>query len=219
MIYTSYEMIQDCRAGKPAGWSYFLTNYRSVTERLAAHYGVADVEAILAKVRSALLPSMQPVAERYFVAGLRQAVVAQLPDAPLDLDLEVMSQAFGPLTVVEKKAVWLETMRYAPDETGRMLRMDPQTVGKIRDKASELLRAGQDRWSRTMLADNGVALGRAVTAQRQAECVPAKALLDMIDGRSTWSKREEAERHIINCWHCVDAFSRMHEVCDIMRGK
>ena len=70
-----------------------------------------------------------------------------------------------------------------------------------------------------MLADNGVALGRAAVAKRQDECIPAKALLDMIDGRSTWTKREEAERHITACWHCVDAFSRMHEVCDVMRGK
>ena len=45
MIYTSYEMIQDCRAGKPAGWSYFLANYKPVVERLAAHYGLPDIEA------------------------------------------------------------------------------------------------------------------------------------------------------------------------------
>jgi hypothetical protein len=218
MIYTSYEMIQDCRDGKPAGWAHFLANYKAVVERLASHYGVADVEAILTKIRSAL-SFIQPMAERYLVAELRQAVVAQLPNTPLNLDLEVMSQCFAPLTVVEKKAVWLETMRYSPEDAGRMLRMDPQTVARTRDKASELLRAGQDRWARTMLTENGAALGRAVTAQLQPECIPAKALLDMIDGRATWSKREEAERHIIGCWHCVDAFSRMHEVCDIMRAK
>src|SRR5947207_7778847 len=72
MIYTSYEMIQDSRAGKPAGWSYFLANYKPVAERLAAHYGLGDVEAILASVRESLLPSIQPMPERHFVAELRQ---------------------------------------------------------------------------------------------------------------------------------------------------
>lgn len=219
MIYTSYEMIQDCRAGKPAGWSYFLANYKTLVERVAAHYGLADAETILTRVRENLFPSIQPMPERHFVAELRQTVLATAPDQPLRLDLEALAQAFVPLTVVEKKAVWLETMRYSQDDTARMLRMDAQTVGKIRDRATELLRAGQDRWSRTMLADNGLALGRAVGTQAGPECVSAKALLDMIDGRSTWSKREEAERHITGCWRCVDHFSRLHEVCDLLRGK
>ena len=70
-----------------------------------------------------------------------------------------------------------------------------------------------------MLADNGLMLGRAVVTQSVPECVTAKALLDIIDGRSTWAKREEAERHITGCWHCVDHFSRLHEVCDLLRGK
>jgi hypothetical protein len=130
-----------------------------------------------------------------------------------------MARSFAPLTVVEKKAVWLETMHYSADDSARMLRMDAKTVGKVHDKAAELLRAGQDRWSRTMLADNGLALGRAVAATSAPECITAKALLDIIDGRSTWTKREEAERHITGCWHCVDHFSRLHEVCDLLRGK
>ena len=219
MIYTSYEMIQDCRSGKPAGWAYFLATYKPVCERLAAHYGVSDGEAVLAGVRESLLPSLQPMPERHFVAALRQKVLASAPERALELDLEALTQAFVPLTVVEKKTVWLVAMRYGPDDTARMLRMDAQTVTKIRDKAAELLRSGQDRWSRTMLADNGLALGRTVAAQAQPECVSAKALLDIIDGRSTWAKREEMERHITGCWHCVDHFSRLHEVCDLLRGK
>src|SRR4051812_14357124 len=116
MIYTSYEMIQDCRAGKPAGWSYFLANYKPVVERLAAHYGLPDIEATLADVRNSLFASIQPMPERQFVSALRQKVLAKAPDRTLDLDMEAVGQAFAPLTVVEKKAVWLETMHYSPDD-------------------------------------------------------------------------------------------------------
>jgi hypothetical protein len=217
MIYTSYEMIRDCRAGKPQGWSYFVATYKPVAERMASHYGVKDVEKALASVRDSLLPSLQPMPERHFMAELRQKLLEGMPEQPLQIDVEAMGQAFAPLTVVEKKAVWLETMRYGAEETGRMLRMDAQTVAKIRDKAAEMLRSSHDRWSRTMLADNGLALGRTVASRKQPECVPGKALLDIIDGRSTWSKREELERHIGACWHCVDHFSRLHEVCDLLR--
>ena len=219
MIYTSYEMIQDCRAGKPAGWSFFMTNYKPAADRMAAHYGVTDVDGVLATVREKLFQEIQPMPERHFVAELRQKVLAFLPDQPIELELETLAQALAPLTVVEKKVAWLETMRYGAEDTARMLRMDAKTVEKIRDKAADLLRGAQDRWSRTMLADNGRSLGKAAAAQSTPECTPPKALLDMIDGRSTWSNREQAERHITGCWHCIDHFSRLHEVCDLLRSK
>jgi len=218
MIYACYEMIRDCRAGKPAGWSYFTANYLPVAQRIAAHYGGADVERIVPHLRDTLFQSMDPMPERHFIAELRQAVLAALfPDQPLTADLETLAQALAPLTVVEKKAVWLETMRYSSDDAGRILRMDPKTVEKIRDKAAELIRASQDRWSRTLLADNGRQLGRVVGAQSTEECISVKSLLDIIDGRSTWSKREEMERHVAGCLHCVDHFCRLHEVCDLLR--
>ena len=219
MIYTSYEMIQDCRAGKPAGWSYFLATYKPVVDRLAQHYGLTDLERILERVRGELFQSIQPMPERQFVTELRQKLLSSLPLEPAQLEINALAEAFAPLTVLEKKAIWLETMRYDAGATGRMLRMDAQTVTKTRDKGADLLRARQDRWSRSLLTDNGLALGREAAALPTAECIPAKSLLDIIDGRATWSKREEMERHISDCWHCVDHFSRLHEVCDLLRGK
>jgi hypothetical protein len=221
MIYTTYEMIQDCRAGKKEGWAFYEANYAPILRRLAAHYG-RDVPDL----RGHLFASLAPMPERHFVAELRQKFAESAgagqpggldPKKPGGLDLETLRQAWTPLTVVEKKAAWLETMHYSPADAARMLRMDEQTVQKVRDKAADLLRAAMDRWSRTLLEENGDRLGRAATAQSTPECISAKALLDMIDGRSTWARREEAERHIACCWHCVDHFCRLHEVCDILR--
>lgn len=219
MIYTCYEMIQDCRAGKPEGWSYFTSRYQPVAERIAAHYGGKDVDHLIPSLRATLFESMQPMPERHFVADLRQAVLEALfQDQPLTLELETVAQAWAPLTVVEKKAAWLETMRYTSEDTGRILRMEPNTVAKIRDKAADALRAVQDRWSRTLLQDNGRQLGRAASSRATEQCVAAKALLDIIDGRATWYKREELERHIVSCLHCIDHFCRLHEVCDLLRS-
>ena len=38
MVYTSYEMIRDCRANKPEGWSHFVIHYVPFIRRVIAHY-------------------------------------------------------------------------------------------------------------------------------------------------------------------------------------
>ena len=38
MIYTCYEMIRDCRAGRAEGWRYFISTYVPVIRKSLAHY-------------------------------------------------------------------------------------------------------------------------------------------------------------------------------------
>ncbi len=225
MIYTCYEMIGDCRAGKPEGWDYFILHYIPVMRRVLEHYvpddAAARLEQVLARLRADLFGDIEPCPERQLVAVLRQKVVAAVKPtelAEVTLDLDTLRGALAPLTVVEKEAAWLETMRYAPADTGRMLRMDPATVEKIRERSAELIRGKVDRWRRTLLAENGFALGGEAATAAGASCVDVKALLDVIDGRSTWSQRQQMEMHITECWHCIDHFCRLHEVCDLLRG-
>jgi len=140
MIYTCYEMIRDCRADKPEGWLHFISNYIPAVRKIVAHYAPASADnlpAIVKSLRQAdspLFQTLEPAPERWFVAELRQQVIAQLPAAapePL-LDIEILSEAWQPLTLTEKLAAWLETMLYATAETGPMLRMASPTVEKIR---------------------------------------------------------------------------------------
>jgi hypothetical protein len=223
-------MIRDCRADRAEGWSYFVTQYVPVMRKIAAHYfpeRAADetVLQILATVRqpqAGLFETAEPSPERWFVAELRQRMLTVAgwgsTQPEIQLDLEVLTRALEPLTVVEKQAAWLETMLYAPAETGVLLRMDPRTVEKIRGKAGERLRAETDSWNRQVLADNGADLGKAAAAGKTKECLPPKTFLDVLDGRSTWAGREEMERHISGCWHCIDHFCRLAEVVELMRG-
>jgi hypothetical protein len=222
-------MVRDCRAGRPEGWSYFIANYVPVIRRILAHYVPAagdrlteQVLVALRQPRCNLFGSLEP--ERSFVAELRQQVLASLealePAAPpeITVDLETLGAALEPLTVVEKQTVWLETMGYPPPVTGPILRMEPRTVEKIRERAAELIRGKTDAWRRTLLGDNGRQLGRAASAALTKECLPVKAFLDILDGRTTWRGREDMERHVSHCWHCVDHFCRMVEVVELLRG-
>jgi hypothetical protein len=236
MIYTCYEMIRDCRTNRPEGWRYFVSNYVPVIRKLVAHYcafpagaseaGASDsamVERVLAGVRdpqSSLFQSLEPAPERWFVAALRQKTLAEIVFPPPDheLELEAAAAAFAPLTLVEKQATWTEGMGYTAEQGGAMLRMAPATVAKIRDRAAELLRGQVDTWRRSILRENGPQLGLAASRARHEDCLSAKVFLDVLDGRASWRNREDMERHVTGCLHCVDHFCRMAEVIELLRG-
>jgi hypothetical protein len=232
MIYTCYEMIQDCRAGKPEGWSYFLTQYAPVTGKLVHHYFperagdgalVERVVVALHQAQSNLFASSEPAPERSFVTELRQCVLAAveadrasaLPG--VSIDLEVLGPALEPLTVTQKLVVWFEALGYSAADSARMLRMSPETAEKVRSQAAELVRGSVDVWSRGLLAENGRTLGREASALSTKDCLPAKAFLDIIDGRTNWRGREEMERHVTGCWYCIDHYCRLLEAVDVSR--
>ena len=226
MIYTCYEMIRDCRENRPEGWRYLISNYVPVIRNLVTHYGEGDeavVERVVLSLRNtqaSLFQSLAPAPERWFVAELRQHVLAQMvfPTPEIALDLDSAAAALAPLTVVEKQASWTEGMRYTPEQTAAMLRMSSATVTKIRDRAAELLRGHLDAWHRGILNENGPQLSRAAAAAGGKDCLSAKVFLDVLDGRATWSGREQMERHVSACLHCIDHFCRMAEVIELLRG-
>jgi hypothetical protein len=229
VVYTCYEMIQDCRANVAEGWSYFLVNYVPVIRRLIAHYAsertgdellLEQVLGAVAKPDSILFKSLEPAPERWFVAELRQKVLAELDASPpeIAISLAAVGEALAPLSVTEKQAAWLEGMRYTAEQTVPMLRVSAATVDKIRGQAAELLRERLDVWRRTVLAENGLTLGREAARAGGQGCPDGKAFLDILDGRTTWQGRGQMEQHVSGCWHCVDHFCRMLEVLEVMRG-
>jgi len=225
MIYTCYEMIRDCRANRPEGWRYFVRQYVPAMRRLLERYGSegAQLNRVLAaihKPESNLFQVMEPAPERAFLAELRQQVIAETdsPAPAIELALDSVAAAWQPLTVVERQAAWLETMQYSPSETGEMLRMSAQTVEKIRGRAADLVRGQVDTWNQTLLAANGPALGRAAVAAHTASCPPAKAFLDVLDGRTTWHGRDQMESHVPGCWYCIDHFCRLLEAVAVLRA-
>jgi hypothetical protein len=100
-----------------------------------------------------------------------------------------------------------------------MLRMAPPTVARIRQRAAELIRGNTEAWGSSILEDNGLALGRAAAARRSENCVSSKVFLDILDGRTTWSGKENSERHVNGCWHCIDLNCRLVEAIELLRGR
>jgi hypothetical protein len=224
MVYTCFEMIRDCRADLPQGWRHFAASYIPVIRRILVQYTGSDslLNTMLVSLRqpqSSIFQSVDMSPERQFLAELRQAVLGRIavsePEIPLEL--ASLADALAPLTMVEKQAAWFETMRYDPAATAEMLRISPATVEKIRARAAELIRGKADAWRRTLLADNGLMLAREAAAAANGDCLPPKAFLDILDGRTTWRNRELMEQQVNRCWHCVDHFCRMVEVVGLLR--
>jgi hypothetical protein len=221
-------MVRDCRADWHEGWRYLSSTYVPVIRRIVAHYAPgadqeAQVERVLLALRtpeSPLFQSVDPSPERWFVGQLRQLILSELPvpEPEIALDLATVAEALAPLTATEKQAAWFETMGHDSASTGAMMRVAPATVEKIRARAAELIRGKVDNWNRSMLADIGLALGHEAAEASGKDCLPLKAFLDILDGRTTWREREVLEQHVNVCWHCVDHNARMQEVIGVLRS-
>jgi hypothetical protein len=231
MVYTCFEMIRDCHADRPEGWSYFITNYVPAIRKLVLHYRPergGTIDDVLLAIRNpgtsqaSLIASLPPAPEREFLTELRPKVLdfldasSPLPEPEIVIGLETLSAALEPMTLLEKQAVWLETMRYTPSEAGTLLRTGAAAIEKMRENAAARIRAQVDRWRITLLSENGRQLGRAA-ADATAACLPPKAFLDLLDGRTTWRGREDLERHVRGCWHCIDHYCRLVEVAEWIR--
>lgn len=222
-IYTCFDMVRDCRDNRPEGWAYLVTNYVPVIRRLLANYydgrtGLLDrMLQQLKNPQSSLWAKPGHAEERIFVAALRQELLrlteadaaSQAPSIPLDL--ETLTQALEPFTVIERQYVWLESMGYSNEVTAEMMNLDVTSSEAARARADEALRNVLDRWKRGLVAENGLTLGRLATATQGERCLPAKAYLDTLDGRITWHHKKDYEFHMMQCWHCVDHFCRIRE--------
>jgi len=231
-VYTSYQMVPDCRANKSEGWTFLVTQYVPVMRTLLARY-FPERAADAALINRILAPICRPDSdlfqdrgmspEREFVADLRQHLLAAVEAdragvvALAPVDLEILTNALAEFTALERQAVWMRTMRYDAASAGPILRMEVSTAESAAERAAEALRGHLDQWSRDVLETNGAALGREAALARTENCLPSRSFLDMIDGKMTWKRRGDIEFHLTQCWHCVDYFCRLREVDEIMR--
>jgi hypothetical protein len=209
-IYTSYEMISDCRAGKPEGWLYLVRQFVPPVRWVLARYGQGEAElrALLTSLKNGGIAKFEPMVHREFIAGLRPEPVA--PGEP-PFELSVLSEAMTDVPVLERQNLWFETMGYDTTLSAKLLRQAPETTQKTRDRLIEVLRTNLDSWTRTMLRDHGPALGAAARAGKPKETIPFRHYLDILDGRMTWQNRVGVERALQASWYEVDQFCRVRE--------
>jgi len=220
-IYTTFEMITDCRAGKPEGWIFFVTHLIQPCRTILKHYG-GDEDALrrfLVDKRSVITAS-EPATSRHLMTRWRGALLesAGYPQRPVrhDLDLEILQEALVELMPLERQMVWLETMEYGIEESATLMHVAPDAVMRAREKAGEMLRSKMDHWWKSILFDCGPSLGAAARAAIPAEPVAFNTFIEVIDGRLTWQGRFEVDRSLSGSWHEVDHFCRVREADEVV---
>jgi len=215
-VYTTFDMIADCRAARPAAWIHFVTHFLPPCRRLLTHYGgdEASLRDFFTRCKQAL-PAMEPAPERLLLTRLRPLLLeaAGYPQRPpaAPPDLEAFTTAFADLSILERQMVWTDTMDYEPAPAAALLRASEETVRKTRDKAADLLRSHMDSWTRTILRDSGPALGDAVRAAPPEEPVAFRDYIEIIDGRLTWQNRYPVEQKLAQSWFEIDHLCRIRE--------
>ncbi|MCC6539789.1 MAG: hypothetical protein IT162_19735 [Bryobacterales bacterium] len=212
-VYTAYEMIADCQAGKPAGWVYFVRQFVPPLRWLLARYGQGE-DALRARIKALQAPGgmagFKPTGQREWLGELRpEPVVA--PGAEPPFDLAALSEALAETPALERQNLWFDTMGYDVELTAKLLRQTAETARGARERGMEALRGKLDSWSLTMLRDHGPVLGAVARAAKPAEVIPFRVYLDVIDGRATWQTRAEVDRAMLQHWYEVDQFCRVRE--------
>ena len=221
-VYTCFDMIRDCREGNERGWRFFAGNFIAPLRTLLRHYaGTPDVEAPLRRLLGDLrrtadefIAGLSPAPERQFLMLLRQSVLAvseRNTPAAGQLGLDTLTAALKDYSPIERQITWLETMEYGIAQCAALMRVSEETVERLRRRTGELLRANLDRWSESLLCDNGRALGREAAAEAPDEPVQFRELTDLLDGRITWRARAELEQRLVQSWHNVDHLCRLRE--------
>lgn len=219
-VYTSYDMVIDCQAGKPEGWQYLVQRFVPALRVMAQHYGGG--EAAVARLIQAghRLEGFQPEPERQVLIHLRRLLLQECGwtgGQARTLDLETLAEALEPLTAVERQLAWFETMDYTSQEAAQFLHVSEETGAKAWQKAREALRAKLDHWTVTLLKENGGNLAAEARAKVPAEPVPARVHLDLIDGRLTWRDRTDVDHHLTATWFEIDHLCRVREADEALR--
>jgi hypothetical protein len=233
-LLTCAGMVQQCAALEDSGWRAFIFEYLPFAGALLDRYGpqLASrrgglLREVLLRARdgqAAFFRDYRGQSEREFLLHLREMVLSVLeeaePVAPppaVLLDWDAFAAALGPLTALEKQAVWMEVLNPRETEAALMLRMDERSLASAREKSQQALRSACDRWSADLLLQNRGRLARRARTLAASGCVETRLLLRSLDGQITWRDRAELERHLEQCWHCVDRLCRLREVLRLSR--
>ena len=219
-VYTSYDMVMDCQAGKPEGWQYLAQRFVPALRVLARHYGGGE-EAVARMIKTKhRLEGFEPAPERQVLIHLRPLLLEECGwtgGRASTLDLATLAEALEALTAVERQLAWFETMDYTSQEAAQFLHVSEETGAKAWQKAREALRAKLDHWTVTLLKENGGNLAEEARKQAPEEPVPVRVHLDLIDGRLTWRDRTDVDHKLTASWFEIDHLCRVREADEALR--
>lgn len=226
-------MAEDCARGERQGWEEFVREYSGITRDLLSHYFPAlapeiedHVVAVFQRARASnngLFQGLKFANEREFACAYRDFVfgygreVARLP-VP-QISLEQARGVMKDLPMVEQQVLWLYMRGFQEEQIAPILMHADATARSVEQKADERVRAIVPDASPDALIISGRALMEAAEKSKTDSCLPLKTFNNLVNGQISWRERDVAEKHVANCFHCLDRFTTFQEIVDQMKNR
>ncbi len=118
-----------------------------------------------------------------------------------------MLQGFAPL---QRELLILGFRGCGPAELSDLTKFSRETARDILQQARQRLKEKLGSAASLEGRDHD-ALFAAIEQQHGEKCHPHRLFVRMADGQISWREREDAERHIENCLHCLDRSAQYRE--------
>ena len=226
-VYTSIDMLEDCRAGRAEGWEYLVDRFLPALEWIARRYDEAAAgregffDGFLTALRDdagSPVNRLRTATDREFLYHAAEYWLDWAGALPADAGNRGIRERFGraleEFTRLERQIVWFTVLGYGPDGIRELLPAAGERVRQVLARAAE--RLGGDA---AVLSDRsyGAALVAEVRSSPPEEPVPLRRLFQVLDGRLDWRRRDEIEDRLLASWYELDRFCRATETAMALR--
>ena len=229
-LLTFYTIISGCERGERQAWQAFLENYTPVARRLLHLFTSSDDRetelwrralARLSAEQFRQLRTLEHRSEREFLFDLRWVLLEEArlepgeddPDsAPPPSTLESLSALVAGHPLVHQEAILLKLAGYSNSTLERLLLIRPsvseRALEPLRANYSQLLARKDDRcaWPATWIQ-----LVYAARAAKTEACPGVRQFIRIQEGELGWYEKEPAEKHLIECRHCLADWTALRE--------
>jgi hypothetical protein len=219
-------MAADCATGEHLGWFEFIRDFGLITERLLLHYFPvlqpeidSHVAGVFEKAHAndnAWCKSLKFQNEREFMMDFHDLVFAYGRTAarvPVpELSLEQFKEIVKDLNVVEREIMWLYVKGYNAAQIAPMMMNAEATSNAIKTVAEQRLKDLFPAMTADALNASARSLIESAEKTKTDECLPLKTFNNIVNGQISWRERDVAEKHIRDCFYCIDRFTSFQEM-------
>lgn len=239
-IRTVFTMVADCARGDRQGWLEFVRDFAGIARSLLSHYfpGLLPSldEHVIAVLRragaedGAWFAGLSFSNEREFMVAFRDLVFAygrenerlrsetaksaqaDQPGAPIPLTLDQLRAVTRGLMLLEREMLWLFIKGYNAERVASIMMNAAASAESVYRAAGERLQASFPGAAPENLVQSAPALMEAAEQSKTDACTSLKTFNNLVNGQITWRERESAERHMNDCFYCIDRFTTFQEM-------
>lgn len=230
-VYSFHRMAEECRADRPQAWAHCVRLYFPLVHHLLLRYFPGLDPAALpaqlfraARAEGAVLwRSYGGSGEKDFLLHLRDFVFEQgratrggRPETPVTSD--GFWAVLGEFPPLQREMLVLSFRGYTPEEIKDIMKFAPESVQAGVERVREKLHArlGEAIGPDIATRDHD-ALFEAFEQQRGKDCLEDKIYVRIADGQASWYDRQDYERHLEGCAHCLNRFASYREAVYFFR--